>query len=94
MSVREDQLNGRIATIIRECIKGTQWTVAEENDGVLATSSRRPDILITRPWPEPPVVTENEYNIANVEGDCLNKLGQGLQPSLGVQTIPHGHRGT
>ena len=87
MSVREDQLNGRIATIIRECINGTQWTVREENDGVLATSNRRPDILITRPWPEPPVVIENEYNIANVEGDCLNKLGQGLQPSLGGQTI-------
>ena len=86
MSVREDQLNGRIATIIRECINGTQWTVREENDGVLATSNRRPDILITRPWPEPPVVIENEYNIANVEGDCLNKLGQGLQPSLGGQT--------
>ena len=55
MPVREDQLNGRIATIIRECIQGTLWTVAEENDGTLATSGRRPDILITRPSPEPPV---------------------------------------
>ena len=67
-----------------------QWHPVDRqgrNDGVLATSNRRPDILITRPWPEPPVVIENEYNIANVEGDCLNKLGQGLQPSLGAQTI-------
>ncbi len=87
MPVREDQLNGRIATIIRECIRGTQWTVAEENDGTLATSSKRPDILITRPTPEPPIVIENEYNIRNVEGDCLNKLGEGLQPALGGQTI-------
>ena len=84
---REDQLNGRIATIIRECIRGTRWDVTEETDGALATSNRRPDILIRRPWPEPPVVIENEYIVANVEGDCLNKLGQALQPELGGQTI-------
>ena len=87
MPVREDQLNGRIATIIRECVTGTQWAIAEENDGTLATSNRRPDILITRPSPEPPVVIENEYNLANVEGDCLNKLGEKLQSALGGQTI-------
>ena len=87
MTVREDQLNGRIATIIRECVNGIQWTVAEENDGTLATSTRRPDILITRPSPEPPVVIENEYGIARVEGDCLNKLGEALQPALGGQVI-------
>ena len=87
MSIREDQLNGRIATVIRECITGLQWTVAEENDGTLATSDRRPDILITRPSPEPPIVIENEYSLAGVEGDCLNKLGEALQPALGGQTI-------
>ena len=38
------------------------------------------------PLARTPVVIENEYNIANVEGDCLNKIGQGLQPSLGGQT--------
>ena len=64
-----------------------QWTVAEENDGTLATSDRRPDILIMRPSPEPPVVIENEYSIARVEGDCLNKLGEKLQPTLGGHTI-------
>lgn len=87
MPIREDQLNGRIATIIRESVKGTHWTVAEENDGTLATSGRRPDILITRLTPEPPIVIENEYNVGNVEGDCLNKLGETLQPALGGQTI-------
>ena len=87
MAIREDQLNGRIATIIRECIRGTQWTVKEENDGTLATSARRPDILITRPWPEPPIVIENEYNATKVEEDCLNKLGQTLEPSLGGKAI-------
>ena len=87
MTVREDQLNGRIATIIRECVRGTQWTVREENDGTLATSRDRPDILITRPSPEPPIVIENEYNIAKVEEDCLDKLGQTLQPTLGGKTI-------
>ena len=87
MTVREDQLNGRIATIIRECVPGTQWTVAEENDGTLVGSQKRPDILITRPSPEPPFVIENEYNVANVESDCLEKLGQTLKPDLGGQTI-------
>ena len=84
---REDQLNGRIATIIRECIQGIYWTVAEENDGTLATSKRRPDILITRPYPEPPVIIENSYDTADVEIDCLNKLGEALKPALGGQII-------
>lgn len=87
MTVREDLLNGRIATVIRESINGIRWTVQEENDGVFATSDRRPDILITRPSPEPPFVIENEYNAANVEGDCRNKLGQALKPDLGGETI-------
>ena len=65
MAIREDQLNGRIATIIRECVNGTQWNVAEENDGTLATSGRRPDILITRPSPEPPIVIEQEGRTAH-----------------------------
>ena len=86
MSIREDQLNGRIATIIRECVRGTQWDVREENDGTLATSGRRPDILITRPLPEPAIVIENEYSAGRIESDCLNKLGETLQPELGGQT--------
>ena len=87
MAIREDQLNGRIATIIRECVNRTQWHVDEETDGTLTTSHRRPDILITRQLPEPPIVIENEYSAARVEVDCLNKLGETLQPALGGQTI-------
>ena len=87
MGIREDQFNGRIATIIRECVIGTQWTIFEENDGTLVDTNRRPDILITRPLPEPPLVIENEYNIGSVEGDCLRKLGQTLRPERGGQTI-------
>lgn len=87
MSIREDQFNGRIATIIRECIAGLQWKVQEETDGTLASSQKRPDILITRQMPEPPIVIENEYNVAQVEVDCKNKLGQKLRPEYGGQTI-------
>ena len=87
MSIREDQLNGRIATIIREFVSGIQWTVMEETDGTLASSYRRPDILITRLQPEPPIVIENEYSAGRVETDCLNKLGETLRPEYGGQTI-------
>ena len=87
MAIREDQLNGRIATILRECVSGTPWTVAVENDGTLMDSNRRPDILITRPLPEHPIVIENEYIIGNVEQDCLDKLGRTLRPERGGQTI-------
>ena len=87
MSIREDQLNGRIATVIRDSVSGLQWTVMEETEGTLSSSQKRPDILIKRPYPEPPIVLENEYSLANVEGDCLNKLGQTLTPENGGQTI-------
>ena len=87
MTVREDQLNGRVSTIIRECVAGTQWIVAEENDGTLKDSKDRPDILITRPLPEPPIVIENEYEISRIQDDCLKKLGQTLRPERGGQTI-------
>ncbi|MYD91849.1 MAG: hypothetical protein F4Y08_16220 [Caldilineaceae bacterium SB0662_bin_9] len=61
--------------------------MAEENDGVFSTSSKRPDIRITRPSPQPPFVIENEYSITKVEDDCLNKLGEILKPEYGGQTI-------
>ena len=87
MPIREDQLNGRIATIIRECTAGAGWTITEETEGTLASSARRPDILITRRHPEPPIVLENEYHIGNIPCDCLRKLGQTLRPELGGQTV-------
>ena len=76
MPIREDQLNGRIATIIRECTPRSGWTITEETQGALASSARRPDILITRPEPEPPIVLENEYSAAP---DC-----QGLPQQAGA----------
>ena len=87
MPIREDKLNGRITTIIRECTVGTGWNVDEENTGSFATSNRIPDILITRRQPEPLIVLENEYSAARVAGDCLNKLGQTLATEHGGQTV-------
>ena len=87
MAFREDQLNGRIATIIREGIAGTQWVVVEEKDSSLVGTQKRPDIRIMRPLPEPPIVIENEYIKGNVEIDCLDKLGRQLRPEYGGQTI-------
>ena len=87
MPIREDQLNGRIATIIRECTPRSGWTITEETQGALASSARRPDILITRPEPEPPIVLENEYSAARIARDCLNKLGQTLATERGGQTV-------
>lgn len=87
MPVVEEQLNGRIATVIRECTVGTGWNINEENVGVFADSGRIPDILITRQPPEPPIVLENEYSMARVAGDCLNKLGQTLNFAHGGQTV-------
>ena len=59
--VREDQLNGRIASVIRKRLVHTTWDVSEETDGVFQDNIReRPDVLITRPAPEPPIILENE----------------------------------
>ena len=85
--VAEPQLNGRIATIIRECVTGTHWTVTEETAGTLVGNQRTPDILITRPEPEPPIVIENEYNVGNIDDDSLKNLGQTLRPERGGHTI-------
>ena len=87
MPLDERQLNGRIATVIRECTVGTGWNIGEENSGVFADSARVPDILITRQPPGPPVVLENEYNMRRIDGDCLNKLGQTLKSEHGGQVI-------
>lgn len=87
MAIREDQLNGRMATIIRECTAGINWKVTEENDNTLSSSDKRPDILITRQHPEPPIIVENEYSISRVEADSLNKLGEILRSERGGQTV-------
>ena len=87
MPINEEQLNGRIATIIRESTVGTGWNIDEENTESFADSNRIPDILITRQPPEPPIVLENEYSAARIAGDCLNKLGQTLTTAHGGQAV-------
>ena len=84
--VAEPQLNGRIATVIRECVDGNQWEIFEESRAN-TQGFKQPDILIKRSYPEPPIVIENEYVEANVEKDCLNKLGQQLISERGGNTI-------
>ena len=79
--------NARIASAMRASIKGLGWNVSEEVKGALAHSQKQPDILITRPSPEPPIVIENEYKRGNIKKDCLNKLGQTLTPEYGGATI-------
>lgn len=76
-----------MATIIRECTAGINWKVTEENDNTLSSSDKRPDILITRQHPEPPIIVENEYSISRVEADSLNKLGEILRSERGGQTV-------
>ena len=87
MPIQEDQLNGRIATAIRQCLSGADWNVIEETGSTIAGNQRKPDILIQRPYPEPPIIIENEYSAARVEGDCLRKLGQILRPEYGGQAV-------
>ena len=88
MSVREDQMNTVIADLIRQCTADLNWTVTAEQDSSLADTQKRPDILIRRPHAEePPIILENEYRLANVEGDVRNKLGQTLRPDLGGQQV-------
>lgn len=86
--VREDQLNGRIASAIRKRLAHTTWDVSEETTGVFQDSPlERPDVLITRPAPEPPIILENEYNLAQVEQDAVKRLGRTLEPKYGGKTI-------
>ena len=86
--VREDQLNGRIASAIRKRLAHTTWDVSEETTRVFQDSPlERPDVLITRPAPEPPIILENEYNLAQVEQDAVKRLGRTLEPKYGGKTI-------
>ena len=86
--VREDQLNGRIASAIRKRLVHTTWDVSEETDGVFQDNTReRPDVLITRPAPEPPIILENEYILAQVEQDAVKRLGRTLEPKYGGKAI-------
>ena len=84
MPYEEEQLNGRIASIIRRLTRDLGWDVREEARGVLAEERlRKPDIVISR-VDAPPVIIENEYSPGStLEQDCLSRLGRTLEPDTG-----------
>ena len=80
MPIIEDQLNGRIATLLGRM--APRWTVRGENKGAFQGSEEQPDILILQDGAQP-VVIENRYLPArNIEGTALNRLGNTLDASV------------
>ena len=80
MTIREDQLNGRLATRLGNLDR--RWTVRGENTGAFAGTAARPDILITQQG-APPLVIENEYLPArDVEAEAAARLGARLDVSV------------
>ena len=80
MALDEEQLNGRIASIINQLTQTSGWQAREELLGALRGASTKPDILITR-VDAPPIVLENEYQPANtVIEDCLKSIGREMNP--------------
>ena len=77
MPIREDQLNGRIATLIDRM--SPHWRALGENKGAFRGSMRQPDALIISDAGGRPVVIENEYAPAHtVEAEALDRLGETL----------------
>ena len=80
MPVIEDQLNGRIATLLDRM--NSRWSALGENKGAFQGNQRRPDILIVQTGAQP-VVIENEYVPAgNVEAEARYRLGESLDPDV------------
>ena len=81
MAFEEGQLNGRIATLIRQQTADLGWHVQEESKGqIRGDKLKKPDIVIRRGF-YPPVVIENEYEPGRtLAGDCLSRLGRTLEP--------------
>ena len=80
MPVIEDQLNGRIATLLDRM--NSRWSALGENRGAFQGSQRQPDILIVQIGTQP-VVIENEYAPAtNVEAEARYRLGESLDPDV------------
>ncbi len=76
MPIIENQLNGRIATLLGN--PDRRWTARGENTGAFAGTTATPDILITQES-APPVVIENEYLPAyTVESEAAGRLGANL----------------
>ena len=86
MPLEEEQLNGRIASLIGELTTGLDWTAREELGGALRGPRTKPDILITRE-DGPPIVLENEYHPARtLYDDCLRSIGRDLEPVVAGAT--------
>lgn len=82
MALEEEQLNGRIASIISELARTTGWQAREELGGALHGRRTKPDIIIIRPS-APPIVLENEYYPANtLYGDCMQSIGRDLNANV------------
>ena len=76
MPIIENQLNGRIATLLGNLDR--LWTVRGENTGAFAGTTATPDILITQENGAP-LVIENEYLPAySVENEAAGRLGASL----------------
>ena len=79
MTIIEDQLNGRIATLLDRM--SSRWHVYGEEKGAFKGSQRQPDILVIQSGAQP-VVLENEYQPARTaEDDALKRLGESLDAS-------------
>ena len=73
MPIIENQLNGRIATLLGNLDR--RWTVRGENTGAFTGTTATPDVLITQQG-APPLVIENEYLPAyTVESEAAARLG-------------------
>lgn len=82
MPLEEEQLNGRIASVINELAGESGWLAREELWNALRGQRTKPDILITR-RDAPPIVIENEYRPANtVYDDCMKSIGRELNPEV------------
>ena len=80
MPVIEDQLNGRIATLLDRM--NSRCSALGENRGAFQGSQRQPDILIVQLGAQP-VVIENEYVPAgNVEAEARYRLGETLNSDV------------
>ncbi len=80
MPIIENQLNGRIATLLGRM--APRWTVSGENKGAFQGNQRQPDILIVQQGAQP-VVIENEYLPANtVEKEARERLGESLDAGV------------
>ena len=81
--LEEEQLNGRIASVINALTKSAGWQAREETWEVLRGPRTKPDVLITRGVNGPPIVLETEYAPASdVGADCMKSIGRELNTNV------------